>query len=53
MDRTGCANLGLGSTVSESTENMGKAPCSCEYQANSTWKTYAAQIKPISELPNN
>lgn len=21
------------------------------YQANSTWKTYAAQIKPISELP--
>ncbi len=23
------------------------------YQANSVWKTYAAQIKPISELPNN
>ena len=42
VDSTGWVNLGLGSAVSESTENMGKAPYSCAYRVENGNHVYIA-----------
>ena len=42
VDDTGWVDLGLGSAVSESTENMGKAPYPCAYRVESGNHVYIA-----------